>query len=348
MRYPQFLKEGGTIGVIAPSFGCTFDPYAARLDHAIHRFQKWGYSVKEGENVRLAEGVGKSNTPLKCAEEINRFFLEEDCDVILSAGGGETMCEDLSYVDFEAIRLARPKWFMGFSDNTNLTFTLPVLCDTAAIYGPCAPSFGCKPMHKSIKDARKILEGRKLKVKSYKKWEREGKKEETDPLASYHLSEPFSMMIVNDEDGEASFSGRLIGGCLDCLITLCGTSFDKVKEFNEKYQEDGIIWFLEACDLNPMSIRRALWQLKNAGWFEHVNGFMIGRSLHFDEEIMGVDRLNAYTDALKELGVPILLDLDLGHLPPSMPLIAGALATVKASVRGKNDKPVLSVEMSLE
>ena len=33
-----------------------------------------------------------------------------------------------------------------------------------------------------------------------------------------------------------------------------GTPYDKVNEFNEKYQEDGIIWFLESCDLNIMAI----------------------------------------------------------------------------------------------
>ena len=51
----------------------------------------------------------------------------------------------------------------------------------------------------------------------------------------------------------------------DCLVTLCGTRFDKVDAFNEKYREDGVIWFIESCDLNVMSICRALWQLEHAG-----------------------------------------------------------------------------------
>ena len=37
------------------------------------------------------------------------------------------------------------------------------------------------------------------------------------------------------------------------LINLLGTSFDHVREFNERYSDDGIIWFLEACDLNAVS-----------------------------------------------------------------------------------------------
>ena len=35
--------------------------------------------------------------------------------------------------DFEKIRQEEPKWFMGYSDNTNLLFLLATLCDTAGI-----------------------------------------------------------------------------------------------------------------------------------------------------------------------------------------------------------------------
>jgi muramoyltetrapeptide carboxypeptidase LdcA involved in peptidoglycan recycling len=121
--------------------------------------------------------------------------------------------------------------------------------------------------------------------------------------------------------------GILLGGCLDCLINMCGTKYDKVKEFNKKHPE-GVIWFLEACDLSPLGIRRALWQLKEAGWFENANGFLIGRPLCGEANWMGVDRFNAVTDILGELGKPMLLDIDLGHVPPALPIITGANAKV--------------------
>ena len=127
---------------------------------------------------------------------------------------------------------------------------------------------------------------------------------------------------------EFTVKGRLIGGCLDCLDTLVGTRFDKVAEFNERYKEDGMIWFMEACDLNTMGIRRALWQLKEAGWFQHVKAFLIGRPLCFGEEFLGLDQYRAVYDVLKEFKVPVIMDADLGHLPPSMPIISGGLAEV--------------------
>ena len=45
--------------------------------------------------------------------------------------------------------------------------------------------------------------------------------------------------------------------------------------------------------------------------------------------IMGTNCLKAYVDTLKDLNVPIVLDLDIGHLPPQMPVISGAMGDVK-------------------
>ena len=47
------------------------------------------------------------------------------------------------------------------------------------------------------------------------------------------------------------------------------------------------------------------------------------------------------TGILGKYGVPILMDLDIGHIPPSMPLICGSYAKVDAA---GND---ISIEMQL-
>ena len=55
-----------------------------------------------------------------------------------------------------------------------------------------------------------------------------------------------------------------------------------------------------------------------------------------------MDHYNAVTGVLEKYGVPIVMDTDLGHLPPMIPLISGALADVTASPKK------LSVKMRLE
>ena len=341
MRYPDFLKDNGTIGFIAPSFGCATDPYKTLFESAQNAFTKMGYNVILGPNCYAMDGEGKSTTPQKCGQEVNDFFINDKSDVIISCGGGETMCEDLPYIDFAAIAKAKPKWYAGYSDNTNLTFTLNTLCDTASIYGPCVSAFGSSPMHESVVDELDILRGRKSSVSNYKIWYRDDpdyidESEEVDIKKRYEqgqIKNPYKHYIYNGntEVGNLDFSGRLLGGCMDCLDNLIGTPYDKVKEFNHRYSNDGVIWFLEACDFNVMDIRRSLWHMKAAGWFDCAKGFLFGRPLQFDDTFGDFDHYRAVLGILDEFKVPIVMDTDIGHLFPAMPIISGAMADVKAT-----------------
>lgn len=148
---------------------------------------------------------------------------------------------------------------------------------------------------------------------------------------------------VQTEAGvQIQMSGRLLGGCMDCLVNLLGTKYDKVSDFVEKYKGDGILWFLEACDLNLMGIRRAMWQMEHAGWFRHCKGFLIGRPrCGMGVEEFGIDRYQAVYEMLRQYRVPVMMDLDIGHLPPMMPLICGSMARIVS------DGTTYRVEMEL-
>ena len=104
MRYPAFLKEKGTIGFVAPSFGCATEPYKSGFMNAQRRWREQGYHLRLGPNCYVEEGVGISNTPAKCAEELTTFYCDKNNDCLISCGGGELMCEILDYVDFEKIK----------------------------------------------------------------------------------------------------------------------------------------------------------------------------------------------------------------------------------------------------
>ena len=347
MRYPDFLKDNDTIEFAAPSFGCNIEPYRSAFDNSLRKWKEMGYSVILGPNVYEGSGIGISSSPESCGKELTEGYCSKKSNILLSCGGGELMCEILDYVDFDRIRAAAPKWYMGYSDNTNFTFLLATLCDTAAIYGPCAPAFGLEPWHESIQDAYKMLRGEKLSLSGYDKYETEGLKDEEHPLEPYNCTQPRVIrtyipdlktggLIYKPEAEVNNISGRLIGGCMDILVNFLGTVYDKTADFAEKYKEDGIIWFLEACDLNVFSIRRAIWQMQHAGWFKYVKGFLVGRPLCHGQEMMGLDQYKAVTDLLAEYKVPVVMDLDIGHIPPMMPLICGSLAEV--SVKGQDFK----------
>ncbi len=335
MKIPKSLPQNGTIGFVAPSFGCNTEPYRSGFDNAQKKFKDRGYTLKLGPNCYAGEGTGISNTPEKCARELMDAYLDSDSDCLIACGGGELMCEILEYMDFEKLAAAEPKWYMGYSDNTNMTYLLATLCDTASVYGPCASAFGMEPWHNSLEDALEVLTGKVNAVKGYEAWEKESLKDEEHPLVPYHVTEPLLIrsylgnhpVCWNEDSRAVSMKGRLLGGCMDCLVNLVGTRFDKTREFVEKYKEDGIIWFLEACDLNVFDIRRAMWHMEQAGWFEHVKGFLIGRP-RCGQEMMGLDVYDAVLKVAGSKGVPVVMDVDLGHLPPMMPLIVGALGEV--------------------
>lgn len=347
MRYPEFLREKGTIGFVAPSFGCNTEPYKTAFENAKRKWLLAGYRLDIGPNCYVGEGIGISNTPEKCGRELTEYYISDENDCLISCGGGELMCEILNDVDFEAVKGAKPKWYMGYSDNTNMTFLLTILCDTASIYGPCAAAFGMEPWHKSIQDAFDLLRGKKLILESYGMWEKESLKDEEHPLLPYNCTEPSDIRMFAtgrqkeaEETKQVEMEGRLLGGCMDCLVNLLGTKFDKVNEFTEKYKEDGIIWFLESCDLNVFSIRRAMWQMENAGWFSHVKGFLIGRPLN-GEAMMNLDRFDAVLAVAGKYHVPVIMDADLGHLSPTMPLITGSMAKIE----GRNGKVKVTMEL---
>ena len=325
MKYPRFPQPGDTLGFAAPAFGCTTEPYHTAFLNALKTFSSLGYDAKLGPNVFCDCGIGISNTPALCAAELTDLYCDSGCAAVLSCGGGEMMCEILPHLDWDRLRAAAPRWFMGYSDNTNFTFLLNTILDTASIYGPCAGEFGMEPWHPAVRDAFDLLTGSLTEVHQYGMWEKEGLKDETDPLASYNLTEPLRIRRFPEED--TVFSGRLLGGCIDCLVNLPGTPWDRVRDFNARYAADGVIWFLEACDLNTMALRRAMWQLRQAGWFDTARGFLVGRPLTAGE-MFGTDQYAAVLDLVGDLGVPVLMDIDLGHLPPKMPILSGAMAQV--------------------
>lgn len=338
MRIPPSLPAKGTIGFAAPSFGCATEPYHSAFLNGQKVLSSLGFTLKRGPNCLKDEGIGISSTPENCGQEINQMFADPSLNALISCGGGELMCEILDHVNFEAIRRRDPLWYMGFSDNTNLTFLLPTLCDTAAIYGPCAPVFGMEPWHKVVQDSLDLLMGKRNEIESYGKWELEGLKDEEHPLEPYNLTETTRLKVLLPgasglSDGLSkplALKGRLLGGCLDILNVLAGTCYDQVGAFAERYREDGVIWFLESCDLSVFDMRRALWHLEHCGWFKNVKGFVIGRPLHYGEEMMGLDQYLAVTAILEKYQVPVLMDADLGHLPPSMPMIVGAKTALTA------------------
>jgi muramoyltetrapeptide carboxypeptidase LdcA involved in peptidoglycan recycling len=348
IRRPRSIKKGDTIGITAPSFGPGTEPYSLMYPLAKGHITDRGYTVIEGETVFRTDGLGMATDPVFAAKELSDFYKRDDIDAIISAGGGELMNETITHVDFDDLKNYPPKWFLGYSDNTNFIFPLVTITGVQGIYGPCISEFAMD-WDSTQEDSFEILEGSKSSFEGYNRFVSPDNKPESEEEPEYteeYLRAPYDLNadrqlltfvpdnreLVRAGDTAVSAEGILLGGCLDVLSNMVGTRFDRVKEF--KTDNPDIIWVLEACDLTPMAIRRSLWNLREAGWFEGAKGFIIGRPLASWKQIMmGVDQYNAVTDVLKGLGVPVIMDAEIGHIDPMLPVIMGAkaLVTVKGN-----------------
>lgn len=323
MIFPEFLKGGDTAGITAPSDGNRKPMDFQRLDLAKKTISGMGYAVKETENVRQSDGRGRSSSKEERASQFMELIRDPDVKYIYSAKGGDFLMEILPLLDFHQIRESA-KWFQGFSDNTGLTYSIAVNCDVATVYGNHFNDFAMQPWHPAVKNNYEIMTGNLVVQKTFDFYEDEyydrGKPED-----GYRKDKKCMQYATVDGEIEDSvrMEGRLLGGCLDVLLNLVGTSFDQTCQFVKKYSEDGILWYLESFSLDSDSLTRGLWQLKNAGWFQNANGFVFGRPAMF-QSFTDHNYREAVEVILSELHVPVVFDADIGHKAPQFTMINGA------------------------
>ncbi|MBQ7307181.1 MAG: LD-carboxypeptidase [Clostridia bacterium] len=329
--------------MVAPSAGIVIEPYKSRFENAVKTFTELGFNIKMCPSVYKMKNF-RSNTPKLRAKEFMDMYLDDEVDMIFSVAGGEFMMEILPYINFEKLKKSKPKFFQGNSDNTNLTFTLTTICDIASIYSASFPEFGMKDWYKNICDNYEFLMGNNVELSSFKYCEPFSLKHEPNmQLASYNDIKKTHWKILTKEK-QLNLQGRIIGGCLDILTFLCGTKFDKVKEFNNRYKNEKIIWYFESCDLTNPSQIRAIWQLKNAGWFQNVEAFIIGRPLNSDT-VFGTNYKQANLLHLKDFKVPVIIDADIGHVAPSIHIVNGAIANISITI---NEDKTTNVKIKYE
>lgn len=333
MIYPKFIKEQGTIGVTAPSRGITNELDLKRLESAIKKLNEKGFNVIETENVRT-DNLGRSSSKEERAKQLESLFLDKKVDAIISASGGDFLMEMIPYLNYEVIK-NNPKWFQGYSDPTWLTYTITTNLDIATIYSNNFKSFGMNPWHKSLEINLEMLKGDLINQKSFEKYELYKKNQETG-LEDYNLTEKVKWKIITGEK-EVAIKGRMIGGCLDVINEIYGTNYDKTQEFLEKYQNDGIIWYLENYSLTSEDLTRVLWKLNDKGYFKYTKGIIFGRSLNY-QSLYNLSFEETIKSSLKDLKVPIITEADFGHLSPRMTIINGAIAEIKV----KNDQGEIS------
>lgn len=103
------------------------------------------------------------------------------------------------------------------------------------------------------------------------------------------------------------------------------------------YVDKNIALYFESVEMAPCELTRVLFNLRLQGWFVNLNGVLIGRSAAPD--ISDPTKYN-YLDALKAafeyVAVPVLYNVDIGHVPPQISPVNGADATIFFAENGSS------------
>ena len=338
MNYPENLKIGDTIGICAPSAGITNPEKIEKLDLAIKALEDMGYKVIETESVRKDEN-GRSASSEKRAQEFMELLENDEVKLIIFASGGDFLCEMLDYLDFDKIRTLKPKWMQGYSDITGISYLFNTILDIPTMYSQTIKDYAMKPLHRSLVDCLEIEKGNEIAQQSFEMYEKEWDLENTNPEATYNLTEKVEWKNIFGED-EITIQGRSVGGCLDCIKSYIGTKYDKVNEYLERHKDNGIIWFLEVFEMNTAELQRTLWQMKSCGYFKYCKGIIFGRPL-FIREDYDTNFNEAVKNSLKDLQIPIICDADIGHVSPQLAIVNGGILKIIS----KNGKGIVETKL---
>ncbi|QIK74354.1 S66 family peptidase [Nocardioides piscis] len=321
VRFPAPLQPGDRIGVTAPSQGVE-GAAEARIDFCVSTLRDAGFDVVVGE---MMDGSGITSGPAaERAAELTDMLCDPAIRCVIPPWGGETAIDLVDLLDWDALAAAEPTWLVGYSDLSTVLLPITTRLGWATLHGDNladTPYEAPAGLLKWLDLASGPGPHRQRDSGLISEWVRF----EEDAHATEWKRGSTGQWSLHGSDS-LDVSGRLIGGCIDTLVNLAGTPYGDVAAFGREHADDGLIVYLEAAEDEAATICRNLHGMRLAGWFDHARAILIGRTKARDNARL--TQRDAVLDALGRLDLPIVFDLEIGHVPPHLPLVNGALATV--------------------
>ncbi|WP_419880779.1 S66 family peptidase [Peribacillus sp. B-H-3] len=330
ITYPT-LKSEGVIGITAPSSGVGRELHQI-FQQSMRRLEEKGYSIICGDTVWTQEKA-KSASALKRASEFNSMIMNSDIDMIFPPWGGELLIEILEHVNFDQMK---KKWILGYSDTSALLLATTLSTGIATAHGTNSTDLRGQTWDDTTAMWEKVLAltpGESITQISSEKYQTAWQHENPSDCV-FHLKEETYWKTIPGQ--KAAAEGRLLGGCIDIIRHLVGTPYGNVAFFRRKFiNGEPLLWYLENCSLSATDLRRSLIQMKLAGWFTDCSAILFGRS-SANAPVENYTAEDVYHELSSELGIPVVYDIDCGHMPPQMTFINGAYARIESeSGKGK-------------
>ncbi|MFF0384616.1 LD-carboxypeptidase [Streptomyces sp. NPDC004286] len=291
LERPTRLAPGARVAVVAPSGPVPEERLRAGLDI----LRGWGLDPVAAPHVLDRHGQFNylAGTDTARAEDLQRAWCDPSVDAVLCARGGYGVQRMVDLLDWEAMRAAGPKVFVGFSDITALHEAFATRLDLVTLHGPMAAG--------------------------------------TDFIGSERARDHLHATLFTPEkvqeiatDGEPLVPGRArgttLGGCLSLLAAELGTP-------HARPSAAGGLLCLEDVGEETYRLDRYLTQLLRSGWLDRVHGVLLGSWHDCDP----YDTLRPMlTDRLTPLNVPVLENAGFGHNPDALTIPFGLAAELDA------------------
>ncbi|MPY57324.1 LD-carboxypeptidase [Streptomyces spongiae] len=302
---PARLAPGARVAIVAPSGPVPEE----RLSTGLDLLRGWDLDPVVAPHV-LDRHPGfdyLAGTDADRAADLQAAWCDPSVDAVLCARGGYGAQRMVDLLDWDAIRAAGPKVFVGFSDITALHEAFAARAGLVTLHGPMAAGVDF------LKNVR----------------------------AQEHLRatlfEPETVRTIAPDRVTALVPGRargvLLGGCLCLLASELGGRYARPSA-------RGGLLCLEDVGEETYRLDRYLTQLLRAGWLDGVSGILLGSWAECApyDEVRGL-----LTDRLAGLGVPVVEEFGFGHGEGALTIPFGVTAELDADAGTLTmDEPALA------
>ncbi len=291
---PRRLAPGARVAVVAPSGPVPEE----RLEAGLDVLRGWDLDPVVGPHVLSthSELSYLAGSDRERAADLQAAWCDPSVSAVFCARGGYGVQRMVDQLDWDAMRAAGPKVFVGYSDITALHEAFATRLGLVTLYGPMTAAADF------IKNARA-----------------------QDHLRAT-LFTPESVRTISA--GRTLMPGRAagvtLGGCLCLLAADLGTPYARPGA-------RGGLLCLEDIGEEDYRLDRMLTQLLRSGWLDGVAGVLLGSW----EECGPYDGVRAvFADRLGELGVPVVEESGFGHCDGALTVPLGVPAVLDAGPDG--------------
>jgi len=289
---PSYLKSGDTVAIVAPSG--ILKGREREVQQAVDLLKSWGLHAIVGKHV-FSKADHFAGTDNQRCEDLQKAMDDPKISAIWCARGGYGTVRILDKLDYTEFK-KNPKWIIGYSDITALHNQFH--------------NEGFESLHALMcVSLTKDLDEIEASVDTFKN-------ALFGNQTNYNLRySPYNKL------GETS--GQLVGGNLTLLHTMLGS--------NESIDTSGKILFIEEIGEYKYHIDRMLQSLKRAGYFDDLNGLVVGdmSKMKKNTTLWGTSVEQLILDALEEFDFPITFNMPAGHEKDNRALILGREINLK-------------------